>query len=78
MPTGTWTTVNFFARKQQEHGVMESHQKVWKEGRKGIYSLMDYTFKRFGEYYPNDSLILAVGPASAVTDIGGQLSSDDM
>jgi glyceraldehyde-3-phosphate dehydrogenase (ferredoxin) len=44
--------------------------KVWKEGRFGIYSLMDYTFERFSEYYSNDPRILAVGPASAATDFG--------
>jgi len=49
-------------------------QKVWQEGRRGIYALMDYTFKRFGEYYSTDPRILAVGPASAVTDFGAVAS----
>jgi glyceraldehyde-3-phosphate dehydrogenase (ferredoxin) len=48
--------------------------KVWKEGRFGIYSLMDYTFERFREYYSNDPRILAVGPASAATDFGASAS----
>jgi len=45
-------------------------QEVWQGGRKGIYALMDYTFERFGDYYSNDPRILAVGPASGVTDFG--------
>jgi len=45
-------------------------RKIWNEGRLGIYSLMDYTFERFGESYINDPRILAVGPASAATDFG--------
>ncbi len=45
-------------------------QKIWDEGRMGIYSLMDYTYEQFGEYYSNDPRILAVGPASAATDFG--------
>ena len=45
-------------------------QKVWQGGRKGIYALMDYTFDRFGDHYSNDPRILAVGPASGVTDFG--------
>ncbi|MCP4134407.1 MAG: aldehyde ferredoxin oxidoreductase [bacterium] len=43
---------------------------VWNEGRKGIYSLMDYTFENFGERYENDPRILAVGPAARSTDFG--------
>ena len=45
-------------------------QEVWHGGRKGVYALMDYTFERFGDYYSNDPRILAVGPASGVTDFG--------
>jgi len=45
-------------------------QKVWQGGRRGIYALMDYAFERFGDHYSNDPRILAVGPASDVTDFG--------
>ncbi|MFH2218360.1 MAG: aldehyde ferredoxin oxidoreductase C-terminal domain-containing protein [Pseudomonadota bacterium] len=45
-------------------------QKVWSEDRMGIYSLMDYTFERFGEDFATDPRILAVGPAAAATDFG--------
>lgn len=43
---------------------------VWKEGRRGIYSLMDYTFERFSDKYETDPRILTVGPAAEVTDFG--------
>ncbi|MBD3307800.1 aldehyde ferredoxin oxidoreductase, partial [candidate division KSB3 bacterium] len=43
---------------------------VWREGRRGIYALMDYTFDRFGDHYPTDPRILAVGPAAQATDFG--------
>ena len=46
-------------------------ERVWKEGRGGIYSLMDYTYERFGGRYEKDPRILAVGPAAAATDFGG-------
>ncbi len=45
-------------------------EEVWKEGRRGIYSLMDYTLSRFGDRYKNDPRILVTGPASKATDIG--------
>jgi len=43
---------------------------VWRQGRGGIYSLMDYTFERFGEFYKTDPRVLAVGPAAQTTDFG--------
>ncbi|MFH1624743.1 MAG: aldehyde ferredoxin oxidoreductase N-terminal domain-containing protein [Pseudomonadota bacterium] len=49
-------------------------QKIWKEGRRGIYSLMEYTLKRFGEFYETDPRILVVGPAAEVTDFGAVAS----
>jgi len=44
--------------------------RIWGEGREGIYSLMDYTYERFGENYENDPRILVVGPAAQATDFG--------
>lgn len=44
--------------------------RIWREGREGIYSLMDYTYERFGENYENDPRILVVGPAAQATDFG--------
>ncbi len=45
-------------------------EKVWKDGRRGIYSLLDHTLDRYGECYSNDPRILAVGPAAQSTDFG--------
>ncbi|MFC2140639.1 aldehyde ferredoxin oxidoreductase N-terminal domain-containing protein [Candidatus Auribacterota bacterium] len=45
-------------------------QDVWQQGRQGIYSLMDYTFEKFGDNYKTDPRILAVGPAAQATDFG--------
>jgi glyceraldehyde-3-phosphate dehydrogenase (ferredoxin) len=44
--------------------------QIWKDGRGGIYSTMDYAYNLFGENYENDPRILAVGPASQSTDFG--------
>ena len=43
---------------------------IWKEGRKGIYGLMDHAYHRFGERYETDPRMLAVGPAAQATDFG--------
>ena len=45
-------------------------QKIWDEGRGGIYSLMDYTLNRFIDKYQEDPRILVTGPAAQVTDFG--------
>jgi glyceraldehyde-3-phosphate dehydrogenase (ferredoxin) len=45
------------------------HQ-VWESGRKGIYSVMDYTYKCFGDRYSSDPRILAVGPSAESSDFG--------
>ncbi|MCX7679976.1 MAG: aldehyde ferredoxin oxidoreductase [Spirochaetes bacterium] len=48
---------------------IDVHQ-IWNSERGGVYSLIDYTLNRFGEKYENDPRVLAVGPASEVTDMG--------
>ena len=45
-------------------------QQVWNSGRGGIYSLMDYTYEKFGDRYKSDPRILAVGPGAEASDIG--------
>jgi glyceraldehyde-3-phosphate dehydrogenase (ferredoxin) len=45
-------------------------RRVWEEGRRGVYALMDHTFDRFGSSYTNDPRVLAVGPAAEATDFG--------
>ena len=49
--------------------------KIWNEGRRGVYSLMDATLDRFGARYENAPRILATGPASAATDFGAICSA---
>jgi len=49
-------------------------RKVWREGRRGVYSLMDHTFYLLGDRYSNDPRILATGPASQATDFGALCS----
>ncbi len=44
--------------------------EIWNSGRKGIYSLMDYTYEKFGARYENDPRILATGPSAMKTDFG--------
>ncbi|MDD3050376.1 MAG: aldehyde ferredoxin oxidoreductase C-terminal domain-containing protein [Candidatus Cloacimonetes bacterium] len=44
---------------------------VWNSGRKGIYSVFDYTYEKYGYRYEQDPRILAVGPAAESTDFGG-------
>jgi glyceraldehyde-3-phosphate dehydrogenase (ferredoxin) len=43
---------------------------IWREGRGGIYSLMDFVFDRFGDRFETEPRILAVGPAAEATDFG--------
>jgi len=47
---------------------------VWSRGRQGVYALMDYVLERFGKRYATDPRILATGPASLSTDMGGIVS----
>ena len=67
-------SVLYLNRKHGEEIQIEVHpieiQKVWNEGRRGVYSLMDHTFYLFGDSYSNAPRILATGPASQATDFG--------
>jgi glyceraldehyde-3-phosphate dehydrogenase (ferredoxin) len=45
-------------------------KSIWKQGRGGVYSLMEHALERFGDEYTNDPRILAVGPAALATDFG--------
>ncbi|MBF0225674.1 MAG: aldehyde ferredoxin oxidoreductase [Desulfobacterales bacterium] len=49
--------------------------KLWREGRGGMYSVMDYTLNRFVHEFTTDPRILAIGPASASTDFGAIASA---
>lgn len=46
-------------------------EEIWNQGRKGIYSLMDYTYDHFGKRYETEPRILVTGPAALATDFGG-------
>ncbi|NTW23166.1 MAG: aldehyde ferredoxin oxidoreductase [Lentimicrobium sp.] len=45
--------------------------RVWYEGRQGIYSLMDWVFEKYRTRYETEPRILVTGPASKSTDFGG-------
>lgn len=44
--------------------------KVWKNGKTGVYSMMDYVYEKYGSEYKDTPRILATGPASLYSDIG--------
>jgi len=48
---------------------------IWKEGRGGVYSLMQHTYDLLGNRYVNDPRILTTGPASVYTDSGAIASA---
>jgi glyceraldehyde-3-phosphate dehydrogenase (ferredoxin) len=48
---------------------------IWKEGRGGVYSMMQHTYDLLGKRYVNDPRILTVGPASVYTDSGAIASA---
>jgi glyceraldehyde-3-phosphate dehydrogenase (ferredoxin) len=50
-------------------------QNIWKDGRLGVYALMDHVFERFSGYYSNAPRILAVGPAALASDFGAVASA---
>jgi glyceraldehyde-3-phosphate dehydrogenase (ferredoxin) len=49
--------------------------EIWEEGRKGVYSMMQYTLDHFKHRYENDPRVLATGPASLFTDFGAIASA---
>lgn len=46
-------------------------QAIWSSGRKGIYSLMDHVYERYGSRYSTEPRILVTGPAALASDFGG-------
>lgn len=52
---------------------VDVHQ-VWRNGRGGVYSLMDEALRRFGAGFEADPRVLAVGPAAEATDFGAVAS----
>ncbi len=49
--------------------------RIWQQGRKGVYSLMDYAWNHFTDDFKIDPQILAVGPAAWATDFGAIVSA---
>lgn len=49
--------------------------KIWNEGKKGVYNLMDYIYDNYKTRYENEPRILATGPASLTTDFGAVASA---
>ena len=49
--------------------------RIWKQGRRGVYSLMDYAWNHFAGDFKIDPRILAVGPAAWATDFGAVVSA---
>lgn len=43
---------------------------IWKEGRQGVYNIIDQVYNRFADKFETDPRILSVGPAAAASDIG--------
>ncbi len=50
-------------------------KKIWQEGRKGTYGLMDYALENFIDKYKTEPRVLAVGPAAMSTDFGAICSA---
>ncbi|HPD64954.1 MAG TPA: aldehyde ferredoxin oxidoreductase N-terminal domain-containing protein [Bacteroidia bacterium] len=48
---------------------------LWKEGRGGLYALMDKTLELFGNRYETEPRVLATGPAAESTDFGAIASA---
>lgn len=49
--------------------------RIWNQGRRGVYAVMDYALETFAARYEDDPRVLAVGPAALYTDIGAICSA---
>lgn len=45
-------------------------RKIWDEGRKGVYALMEHSLGLFAGRYEEDPRVIATGPASLYSDFG--------
>ncbi len=75
----TVPSVLYLNRPHQEEVMVEIEElpleSIWNEGRKGVYSLMDYVYEKYKNKYENDPRVLAVGKASQKTDFRAIVSS---
>lgn len=49
--------------------------RIWNEGRKGVYALMDHTLEHYLDKYLTPPRVLAVGKSALTTDFGGICSA---
>ncbi|WP_458701308.1 aldehyde ferredoxin oxidoreductase C-terminal domain-containing protein [Sulfurospirillum sp. 1307] len=72
-------SVLYLNRKNNEEIQVEIHpidvEKIWYEGRGGVYSLMDYVNEMYKDRYTNDPRVLATGPSAKSTDFGAICSA---
>jgi len=45
-------------------------ERIWDQGRKGVYAVMEHAIQVFFDRYEKDPRVLAVGPAARSTDFG--------
>jgi len=50
-------------------------ERIWDQGRKGVYAVMEEAIRMFGERYEKDPRVLAAGPAARYTDFGAIASA---
>ena len=50
-------------------------ERIWEQGRGGVYGVMEEALARFGPRYEKDPRVLAAGPASLFTDFGAVASA---
>jgi glyceraldehyde-3-phosphate dehydrogenase (ferredoxin) len=49
--------------------------RIWRQGRKGVYAIMEESLRMFGPRYEKDPRVLATGPAACYTDFGAIASA---
>lgn len=49
--------------------------QVWREGRGGVYAVMEHALQQWGGRYETEPRVLAVGPAAQATDFGAICSA---
>lgn len=64
----------YLNRNHGEQIEVEKHpigvEQVWRQGRGGVYAVMEEALRLFGPRYETDPRVLAVGPAARFTDFG--------
>ncbi len=67
-------SILYLNRNHGEEVEIELHpvelSKVWEEGEKGVYGLMNHCLSVFSHRYEKDPRVIATGPASLYSDLG--------